>query len=123
MRSGSRKGPPWATSSSSGSVIAGSPPASTSASRRTSISVTRPLRDREELAAHLGIALVVPTPERRGRARALLPDASHLRAQVGGLEMNGHAVRIHDLVQMVGDLLPEPLLHGESARVDTDEPR
>ena len=39
------------------------------------------------------------------------------------LEVHGDAARRDELDERVGDLLPEPLLHGESARVEAHEPR
>src|SRR3954469_1790133 len=42
---------------------------------------------------------------------------------MGGLEMHGQAVRLHHVVQVVRDLLPEPFLNREPPRVDANQPR
>ena len=77
----------------------------------------------EELAPQVGVLVVEAAPERRHRARALLLDAAHLRAEVRRLEVHRDAARLRRARRAVGDLLAEPLLHGEAARVEADEPR
>src|SRR5205085_3856659 len=101
---------------SSGRLKAGRPPAS---NRSSSGSGTD---EREEVLPQRGLVRVAPAPERRHRARVLLPDTAHLRAQMGGLEVDGDAVRVDQLDERVGDLLAEPLLDGEAPRVELDEP-
>ena len=75
----------------------------------------------QELAPQLGV-LERAAPERRDRARVLL-DAAHLRAEVRRLEVDGDAARRDELDERVGDLLAEPLLHGEAPREQAHEPR
>src|SRR5207247_3805459 len=74
----------------------------------------------QELAPQLGVFLERTAPERRHGARVLL-DASHLRAEVRRFELDGDAFGLDQLDQRVGDLLAEPLLHGEAARVEPHE--
>src|SRR5437016_3934909 len=76
----------------------------------------------EELPAELRVLLEGAAPEGRHGARPLLGDAAHLRAQVGGLEMNGDAERRYQVDEPVGDLLAQPLLHGEATSVEPHEP-
>ena len=77
----------------------------------------------QELAAQVGVVVEEAAPERRHRARAVLLDAAHLRAQVRRLETDGDAARLDQLDERVGDLLAHPLLHREAARVEADESR
>jgi hypothetical protein len=77
----------------------------------------------EELAPQVGVFVVEPAPEGRHGARSLLLDSAHLRAQVDGVEMHRNTARLHEVDETVGDLLAEPLLDGEPARVETHEPR
>ena len=77
----------------------------------------------EELAPQVGVLVVEPAPERRDRARPFLLDAAHLRAEMGRLEVHRDAARRDELDERVRDLLAEPLLHREAARVEPDEPR
>ena len=78
---------------------------------------------------HLGQELLTqrgvgegPAPERRHRRRVFL-DTAHPRAQVRGLDVDGHAGRRDQLHQGVGDLLADALLDREALAEETDEPR
>ena len=74
----------------------------------------------QELLAERGVGEDA-APERRHR-RGVLLDAAHPRAQVGGLEVDGHAGRLDQLHQRVGDLLADTLLHREALGEQADEP-
>ena len=52
----------------------------------------------------------------------MLLDAAHLRAEVRRLEPHGDAFGLDERDERVGDLLTEPLLDGEPAREEPDEP-
>src|SRR5204863_8708097 len=77
----------------------------------------------EELAPQVGVLVVEAAPEGRDRARALLLDTTHLRAQMGGLDPHRDATRADELDESVRDLLAEALLHREPPRVQTYEAR
>ena len=49
----------------------------------------------------------------------LLAHAAHLGAEMLGLEIDGHAVRLHQVEERVGDATPHPLLRGEATGVPT----
>ena len=76
----------------------------------------------EELASQVGILVVQPAPERGHRVRAFFLHAAHLRTEVDGLDMHGHAARLNKVTERVRDLFSQTLLHGESPRVEPDEP-
>src|SRR5206468_725976 len=62
-------------------------------------------------------------PDRGDGEGAALLDAAHRGAHVRRLEPDGHPAGAGELAQPVGDLLREPLLNREAARVEPHETR
>src|SRR5260370_14300420 len=80
-----------------------------------------PTRDKE-LVAQRRVILVRAAPERGPGQRRDLPDASHLDAEVVGLQVNRGAARPKHLHQRIRDLPPDPFLHREALRIQAYQP-
>jgi hypothetical protein len=75
-----------------------------------------------ELGAGLGIALERALERAGDGEGVLLLDAPHHHAEVDRLGHHGHATRRQHLLDHLGDLHREPLLHLEAAGEHLDEP-
>src|SRR5579862_4997104 len=76
----------------------------------------------EEFVA--GVLLLEDADHGRGDRRGvLLLDAAHHHAEVAGFDDNSHALRGDDVLDGVGDLTREALLHLEAASEDLDKTR
>ena len=56
-------------------------------------------------------------------SRRRLLNAAHLHAEVIGLQVDRHAMRLEHCLQRVGDLLADPFLHRKALSEEADEPR
>src|SRR2546426_10155509 len=70
--------------------------------------------DVQKLLAQLGVRLVVAPPEGGARGRFGFADATHLGAEMDGLEIHRHAMRLQHPGERVGDLPAHPFLHREA---------
>ena len=77
----------------------------------------------EELGAGAVAGPEQPEHGRRGHDRPGLADAAHDRAQVGRLDDDADALRLEPVLEELRDLLGEPLLDLEPARVHLDDAR
>lgn len=77
----------------------------------------------EKFLPHRRVVFIVASPKRGPRSRLLFPHASHLRAKMRCLEMDGYPVRLQQLRKRVGNLLAHPLLDGKPAGEEADKPR
>src|SRR6266480_7792176 len=77
----------------------------------------------QELLPHGCVGLVAAPPERRPRPGLVLADATHLRAQVGGRQVDGDAVWLEQAHERLDDLHAHALLHREPAGEEANEPR
>ena len=61
----------------------------------------------KELSSQLRMLVIRPPPERGACHGYDLAHSAHLRAEVVGFEIDGHAVRLEHCFQRVGDLLSD----------------
>lgn len=81
------------------------------------------MRDQlHELVAAVQISQVNAAEGHGGRGRSDFADAPSDGAEMMGLDEHGRALGVDDLHQIAGDLLRDPFLVGEPARVHSDEP-
>ena len=76
----------------------------------------------EEAGPKLWILVVGASPERGPGGRLHLTHPTHLGTEMRSFQVDGHPVSLEDVLQGVGDLLPQPLLHGEAPGEEAHQP-
>lgn len=77
----------------------------------------------EELGPQGGVVGVAAAPHGGARQRLAFAYAAHLHAHVVGLDVDGDAVRVDALLQEIGDLDADALLHTEATAEEVHQAR
>jgi hypothetical protein len=79
------------------------------------------VRQIQELRPGARVVAEQPAQRARDHLRVLFLDAAHPRAKVHRLDHHANAGRLKHMVNRLGDLLRQPLLHLETTRIDFDD--
>lgn len=94
-----------------------------SLARATPLARVMAAAEREKFLPHRRLVFIGASPEGCPGSGPLFPYPSHLRAKMRRLEVNRNPVRLKQLHQRVGNLLPHSLLDSKSAGEKADKPR